>query len=176
MDKIKQLLIKFIGWGASSILITVVLIFQLFIKTEVPSYVKIGVPALMAGLIIFFVLYKYLKEFINRKLTAAETAKTLGHTVSPIYSVLSDCLIVVPLALVATLFLIIGPWARTVGLILLECSGLLQFGFVSNVITQIGKNNLINQSELEKMQANNIAIAKEVKKIIAINEVEVSHE
>lgn len=171
MSKIKQLLIKLIGWGASSVLMAIVLTFQLFIKTEVPSYVKIGVPALIAGLVIFFVSYKYLKGFINRKLTAAETAKTLGHTVSPVFTILNDCLIVVPLVLVAALFLVIGSWSHTVGLILLECSGILQFGFVSNIVARIGQNDFIKQTELDKIEANNTAIAKEVKKLIDIKEV-----
>lgn len=172
MDKMKQLIVKVVGWGASSSLIAVVLTFQLFVKTEVPNYVKIGVPAIIALLVIFAVGYRYLKAFINRKLTAAETAKTLGHTVSPILLILNDLVITVPIALVSSMFLLIGMWSHAIGLILLECSGILQFGFIANVIARIGANDYIHQKEIEKAEANNKAIAQEVKKIIATEEVD----
>lgn len=172
MDKMKQLIVKVVGWGASSSLIAVILTFQLFVKTEVPNYVKIGVPALIAALVVFAICCRYLREFINRKLIAAETAKQLGHTVSPVLTFLNDCVITVPILLVSIIFLLVGIWSHTIGLILLECAGLLQFGFVSNIIARIGANNYIKQTELEKIEANNVAIAKEVKKIIATEEVD----
>lgn len=172
MDKMKQLIVKAVGWGASSSLIAVVLTFQLFIKEEMPNYVKFGVPALIALLIIFAVCYKYLRGFITRKLTAMETVKQLGYTVSPILSILNDCVVTVPIALIAAVFLLIGMWSHSIGLILLECSGILQFGFISNIIARIGANNYIHQKEIEKAEANNKAIAQEVKKIIATEEVD----
>ena len=145
---------------------------KLFIKEELPNYVKFGLPALIALLIIFAVCYKYLRGFITRKLTAMETAKQLGYTVSPVLSILNDCVVTVPIALISAVFLLIGMWSHTIGIILLECSGILQFGFISNVIARIGANNYIKQTELEKAEANNKAIAQEVKKIIATEEVD----
>jgi hypothetical protein len=173
MNKLTRTLIKAAGWGASAVLVTVILTFQLFIKVEIPRYTKIGVPALIAALILFFVAYKYLKAWINRKLTAMETAKTLGHTISPVYAVLNDILIVVPILLTAGVFLMVGVWSHTVGLILLECSGALQLGFGSNLITRLSQNATIKQAEIDKITANNTAVAKEVKRLMTVNETEV---
>jgi lipopolysaccharide export LptBFGC system permease protein LptF len=164
----KELLIKIAGWTSCCVILTVIATFQLLVKESVPTGVKVGVPLLIAGIVIFFIGYGYFKKFVNRRLQSIDTARQLGHTVSPIYSIIADLEITIPVLMFAGLFLTVGIYARNVGLILLECSGALQIGFVSNIVARFVRNGDIKQAEVDKITANNQAVAEEVAKIMGV--------
>jgi hypothetical protein len=92
----------------------------------------------------------------------------MGHTVSPMVKILQDLLIGIPLAITAATFLFVGQFAHSVGIVLLECLGAMQFGYAGEIIARFAKNNAIKQAEVDKMAANNKAVANEVAKIMGV--------
>ena len=76
--KLKNGLIKCFTYLLSISGMALIVIFQYFTSNNpMPTYAKIAVPCLLALLIFFLIYYKSIKEKINRKLIAIETAKEI---------------------------------------------------------------------------------------------------
>ena len=107
--KVKNLIIRIITYLLSGLGMAAILIFQYFtIKNPMPTWAKVTVPILIALLVAFLVYYKAIKEKINRKLIAIETAKEIGkagETNSIVSSLLETIGVVIPLALIGMLIM-----------------------------------------------------------------------
>lgn len=134
--KTKNIIIQSIAYALFLGLILYIVIVQYMQKLEIPKLQKIALPSLIAVLVLFLVFYKKIKEKIARKLSAIETAKELGNagtTSSVTVCILESLGVVVPVALLATIFLIGGSYLKEIGKILVECLLIYLLPFAGNI-------------------------------------------
>lgn len=161
--KLKNGLIKAFTYLLSLSGMVVVVVFQYFTHNNpMPTWAKVTVPCLLALLIAFLVYYKSLKQKINRKLIAIETAKELGKaakTNSIVANLLETMGIVVPLLLIAGIFVIGGEYLVRTGTVLFEILGMYTVIIVGNIICDSNTKQELQQKELEQAEklADNIA-------------------
>lgn len=134
--KTKNILIQSVAYTLFFAFVLYVVIVQYIQKLEIPRLQKIALPSLLSILILFLVFYKKIKEKIARKLAAIETARELGATGTT--SSVSICIleslgVVVPVALLATIFLLGGSYLKEVGKILVECLLAYLLPFAGNI-------------------------------------------
>ena len=135
--KAKNGLIKAFSYLISLSGTALILVFQYIANNNpMPTWAKIVVPCLLALLIAFLVYYKLIKERINRKLVAIETAKELGkkgRTSSVVANLLETLGVVIPLLLIATIFCIGGKYLVRTGIVLFEILGMYCFIVIGNI-------------------------------------------
>lgn len=147
----------------------VILIFQYFPKSNpMPTWAKITVPCLLALLIFFLVYFKSLKERINRKLIAIETAKELGKaakTNSIVANLLETMGIVVPLLLIGLIFIIGGEYLAKTGLVLLEILAMYTVVIIGNIICDSNTKQELAKEELARADALAGKIASKIENL-----------
>ena len=134
--KTKNIIIQSIAYVLFLGLILYIVIVQYIQKLEIPKLQKIALPSLIAVLVLFLVFYKKIKEKIARKLSAIETAKELGNagtTNSVTVCILESLGVVVPVALLAAIFLVGGSYLKEIGKILVECLLIYLLPFAGNI-------------------------------------------
>lgn len=134
--KTKNMIIQSISYTLFLGLIGYIVIVQYIQKLEIPKLQKIALPSLISVLVLFLVFYKKIKEKIARKLSAIETAKELGNagtTSSVTVCILESLGVVVPVALLAAIFLIGGSYLKEIGKILVECLLIYLLPFAGNI-------------------------------------------
>lgn len=161
--KLKNGLIKAFSYLLAVSGTVVVLVFQYFSKKNPsPISIKVAIPCMLALLIAFLVYYKSIKAKINRKLIAIETAKELGNkgrTSSIVANLLETIGIVIPLALIAGIFMVGGEFLGTTGLILFEVLGFFSLVIIGNIICDFNTKQELKKKEAEQAEilADNIA-------------------
>lgn len=134
--KTKNIIIQSISYALFFGLVLYIVIVQYIQKLEIPKLQKIALPSLLSVLIVFLVFYRKIKERIARKLSAIATAKELGATgttSSVTICILESLGVVIPLSLLAVIFLIGGNCLKEIGKILLECLLFYLFPFAGNI-------------------------------------------
>jgi len=160
--KLKNGLIKALTYTLSLSGTVAVVVFQYFTHNNpMPTWAKVAVPCLLALLIAFLVYYKALKQKINRKLIAIETVKELGKaakTNSIVANLLETIGIVVPLALIAGIFIVGGEYLVRTGTVLYEILGMYSIIIIGNIICDSNTKQVLHQQELEQAEqlANSI--------------------
>lgn len=164
--KVKNALIKALTYTLSLSGTTAVVIFQYFANNNpMPTWCKIAVPSLLALLIAFLVYYKSIKEKINRKLTAIETAKELGKkakTNSIVANLLETMSIVIPLLLIAAIFCIGGKYLARTGVILFEILGMYSVIIIGNICCDANTRAELKKKELEQAEQLAESIASKI--------------
>lgn len=167
--KLKNGLIKAIAYTLSLSGIVAVAVFQYFTKNNpAPAYVKVIIPCLLALLIAFLVYYKSLKQKINRKLTAIETAKELGKrgkTSSIVANLLETMGIVIPLILIGGIFVLGGKYLVKTGIVLFEILGMYTVIIIGNIICDFNTKQELKQKEAEQAEALADKIADKIDKL-----------
>jgi len=161
--KSKNILIKVFSYLLSGAGMITIAVLQYFSDNNpAPSWIKVTIPCLIAILILFLVYFKSLKTKINRKLIAIETAKELGQTgetnviVSNILEVIG---IVIPLALISTIFVVGGEYLIKTGQVLFEMLGMYMISVIGNIACDVNQKEELKKKEQEKSEelANKIA-------------------
>lgn len=152
--KVKVLLIKLFTYILSIGGMIAIVILQYFSKerNDMPIWIKVIIPSLLAVLIAFLVYYKKIKDVINRKLTAIETAKELGKagkTNSVIANLLESLGIIIPLALIGAIFIIGGKYLKTTGIVLFELLAMYLIILIGNTICDFLKKQECKKKEAE---------------------------
>lgn len=164
--KLKNGLIKAFSYLLAGGGTVAVLVFQYFTKKNPsPVAVKVLIPCMIALLIAFLVYYKAIKKKIDRKLIAIETAKELGKkgkTSSLVSNLLETIGIVLPLALIAGIFMIGGEYLVKTGLILFEILGFYSIVIIGNIICDYNTKQEIRKKEIEQAEAFAESVAKKV--------------
>lgn len=161
--KLKNGLIKAFTYLLAGTGTILVVIFQYFTHNNPMSTgAKITVPCLLALLIVFLVYYKSLKQKINRKLIAIETAKELGKsakTNSVVANLLETMGVVVPLLLISGIFVIGGEYLVRTGVVLFEILGMYSVIIIGNILCDSNTKQELEKRELEQVEklADNIA-------------------
>ncbi len=154
--KLKNGLIKTFCYLLSITGMAAVVVFQYFSKENpMPLGGKIAVPCLIGLLIFFLIYYKSLKDKINRKLIAVETAKELGKagkTNTVVANLLETMGVVVPLLLIALVFVIGGNYLRQTGIVLFEILGLFTIVIIGNIICDSNTKQELKEQELKKAE------------------------
>lgn len=134
--KTKNAIIQTISYTLFLAFVLYVVIVQYLQKLEIPKLQKIALPSLICSLILFLVFYKKLKEKVTRKLIAIDTAKEMGNvgTSSSVTICFLESLgVIVPIALLAAIFLMGGIYLKEIGKILLECLLVYLLPFAGNM-------------------------------------------
>ena len=122
--KVKNVLIKVFTYLLSGAGMATITVLQYFADSNpMPTWLKITIPCMIALLILFLVYYKILKDKINRKLTAIETAKELGkvgETNVIIANLLETIGVIIPLLTIGGIFILGGKYLVKIGVIMLE--------------------------------------------------------
>ena len=164
--KLKNALIKAFTYTLSLSGMAVVVIYQYIANNNpMPTWMKIVVPCLLALLIAFLVYYKSIKERINRKLIAVETAKELGkkgQTSSVVANLLEVIGIAIPLLLIATIFVVGGNYLVRTGVVLYEILGLYCIIVVGNIFCDSNTKEEIKKKEAQKSEQLAETIAKKL--------------
>jgi len=140
---------------AGSGMVAIIVFQYLTHKNPMPTWAKITVPCLLGLLIAFLVYFKSLKERINRKLIAIETAKELGkaaQTNSIVSNLLETMGIVVPLLLIGLIFIIGGEYLVKTGQVLLEILAMYTVIIVGNIICDSNTKQELAKKELEQAE------------------------
>ncbi len=166
--KVKNALIRTVCYLLSGVGSALVVVFQYVVERDgMLASVKIIIPCLIALLVAFLIYYKSIKEKINRKLIAIETAKEIGKTpkTNTIISTLLEALgIVIPLLLMATIFVIGGEYLVQIGKILFEILGLFSITIIGNMICDANSKQEMKEKELKKAQELADIISKKIPK------------
>ena len=164
--KLKNGLIKAFTYTLSLSGMAVVVIYQYIANNNpMPTWMKIVVPCLLALLIAFLVYYKSIKERINRKLIAVETAKELGkkgQTSSVVANLLEVIGIAIPLLLIATIFVVGGNYLVRTGVVLYEILGLYCIIVVGNIFCDSNTKEEIKKKEAQQSEQLAETIAKKL--------------
>lgn len=164
--KVKNILIKVIAYLLSGTGMALVAVFQYFSDhNPMPTWLKVTIPCMIALLILFLVYYKALKQKINRKLTAIETAKELGKTGETnaiIANLLEVMGIIIPLALISGIFVLGGQYLVKTGTILFEMLGMYLIIVIGNVCCDINTKEELKKKELEKAEELTNKIADKI--------------
>lgn len=164
--KVKNILIKVIAYLLSGTGMALVAVFQYFSDhNPMPTWLKVTIPCMIALLILFLVYYKALKQKINRKLTAIETAKELGktgETNSIIANLLEVIGIIIPLALISGIFVLGGQYLVKTGTILFEMLGMYLIIVIGNICCDINTKEELKKKELEKAEELTNKIADKI--------------
>lgn len=167
--KLKNGLIKAISYTLSLSGIAAVVVFQYFTNhNPAPAYIKVLTPCMLALLVAFLVYYKALKQRINRKLTAIETAKELGKqgkTSSIVANLLETMGIVVPLILMGGIFVLGGKYLVRTGIVLFEILGMYTVIIIGNIICDFNTKQEIKKKEAEQAEAFADKIAEKIQKL-----------
>lgn len=167
--KLKNGLIKAFTYILSLSGMVAVIVFQYITKKNpMPTWSKITVPCLIGLLIAFLVYYKSLKQKINRKLIAIETAKELGQTGttnSVVANLLETMGVVIPLLLIALIFVIGGAYLVKTGQVLFEMLGLYTIIIVGNIVCDSNTKQELQKKELEQSEAMADKVAEKLSKI-----------
>lgn len=167
--KLKNGLIKAFTYLLAGSGTVVVVVFQYFAHNNpMPTWAKVTVPCLLALLITFLVYYKSLKQKINRKLIAIETAKELGksaQTNSIVSNLLETMGIVVPLLLIAGIFVIGGQYLVRTGTVLFEILGMYSVIIIGNIICDSNTKQELQKKELEQAEQFADKVADKIDKL-----------
>ena len=167
--KIKNALIKTFTYLLAGGGIVAILVFQYFShNVSMPTWIKIIIPCLLALLITFLVCYKSIKEKINRRLIAVETAKELGKpgkTGSIMSNLLEAIGIIVPMILISAIFIIGGQYLVRTGIVLLEMLAIYLIVIIGNIICDANKRAEMKRKELEKTEAFANTIADKIENL-----------
>lgn len=167
--KFKNGLIKALTYTLSLSGTVVVVVFQYITeKNPMPTWMKVTVPCLLALLVAFLVYYRSLKEKINRKLTAIETAKELGKpgkTNTIVANILETLGIVIPILLIATIFVVGGNYLKQTGLVLFEILGLYTVIIIGNICCDFNTKEELKKKEAEQAEQLADKIAEKVKNL-----------
>lgn len=120
---------------------------------------------MIALLILFLVYYKSLKQKINRKLTAIETAKEMGKTgeTNAIVANLLEVMgIIIPLALISGIFVLGGQYLVKTGTILFEMLGMYLVIVIGNICCDVNEREELKKKELEKAEEITNKIADKI--------------
>ena len=167
--KLKNGLIKCFTYLLSISGMAVIVIFQYFTSNNpMPTYAKIAVPCLLALLIFFLIYYKSIKEKINRKLIAIETAKELGKAgrsggiVGPLLETLG---IIIPLILIGGIFVVGGEYLSRTGVVLFEVLGMYLVIVIGNIICDANTQAELKRLEREKAEELAGKIAEKIENL-----------
>lgn len=164
--KVKNTLIKVITYLISVTGMALIAVFQYCSENnEMPTGVKITIPAMIAVLILFLVYYKSLKQKISRKLNAIETAKELGNSgeTNVITANLLEVIgVIVPLALISGIFVIGGKYLVKTGVVLFEMLGMYSVIVIGNICCDANEKEEIKKRELEKAEELTNKIADKI--------------
>jgi len=164
--KLKNGLIKALTYTLSLTGSVIIIVFQYISeKNPMPSWAKVTVPCLLGLLIFFLVYYKSIKEKINRKLIAIETAKEMGkagQTNTVVANILEVMGIVIPVALIAAIFVIGGKYLTQTGIVLFEMLGMFTITIIGNIVCDSNKKEELRKKEQEQAEALANSIAKQI--------------
>ncbi len=153
--KVKNLFTKIITYMLSLSGMTAIIVFQYIIKNSSPPVIKITIPCLLALLITFLIYYKALKAKINRKLQAVETAKEIGikgKTSAIIANLLETIGVVIPMVLIAGIFVLGGKYLVRTGYVLFEILGMYTVIIIGNIICDFNTRQELKQKEVEQAE------------------------
>lgn len=166
--KVKNGLIKALTYTLSLSGTVVVVVFQYITeKNPMPTWAKVTVPCLLALLISFLIYYKSIKEKINRKLVAIETAKEIGKegkTNSIVANILETMGVVIPLALIAAIFVVGGKYLTQTGLVLFEILGMYCVVIIGNICCDFNTKEELRKKEQEQAEKLADVIAEKIEK------------
>jgi hypothetical protein len=130
-----------------------VLMSQYFDSPEVTLSVKIAIPSIITFLIIWNLNYKAWQQGVERKLIAIATASELGKVGSTgiMMGVFLDAFgLIVPIAMIATLFIIGGDFLKITGIMLFECLACYSLVLIGKILTGINSNDATRKQEAQK--------------------------
>ena len=167
--KFKNGLIKALTYTISLTGTVLIVVFQYITKSNpMPTWCKVTVPCLLALLIAFLIYWKTIKEKINRKLIAIETAKEIGKagtTNTIVANILEVMGFVIPLALIASIFCIGGNYLAKTGVVLFEILGMFSITIVGNIICDANTKEELRKKEQEQAEALADQIASKLEKL-----------
>lgn len=167
--KTKNILIKVFAYLLSGAGMITISVFQYFADSNpMPTWLKVTIPCMIALLILFLVYYKSLKDKINRKLTAIETAKELGkagETNVIIANILEVIGIIVPLALISGIFILGGQYLVKTGTILFEMLGMYLVIVIGNIACDMNTREELKRKEKEKAEELVNKIAEKIENL-----------
>lgn len=154
--KVKNALIKVFCYLLSGVGSALIITYQYIIKdNQTTTAVKVAIPCLLALLILFLVYYKAIKQKINRKLTAIETAKEIGKapkTNTVVATLLETIGVIIPLSLMSVIFIIGGNCLYQVGIILLEIMAVFSTTIIGNIVCDANTKKELKENERKKAE------------------------
>lgn len=154
--KFKNGLIKALTYTLSLTGTALIIAFQYISdRNPMPAWAKVTVPCLLGLLIAFLIYWKTIKDKINRKLTAIETAKELGkagQTNTIVANILEVFGFVIPMILVASIFCIGGKWLNQTGVVLFEILGMFSITVMGNICCDMNKKEELRKKEQEQAE------------------------
>lgn len=160
--KFKNALIKALTYTLSLSGTVVIICFQYITeRNPMPAWMKVTIPCLLGLLVFFLIYYKSLKERINRKLIAIETAKEIGKpgkTNSIVANILETLGVVIPMALIAAIFTIGGDYLTQTGVVLFEILGMYCITIIGNIMCDNNKKEELRKQE----EAQATALAEKI--------------
>lgn len=167
--KMKNGLIKALTYTISLTGTVLIIVFQYISeKNPMPTWAKVTVPCLLGLMIAFLIYWKTIKEKINRKLIAIETAKEIGkagQTNTIVANILEVMGFVVPLILIASIFCIGGKYLTQTGIVLFEILGMFTVTIIGNICCDANKKEELRQKEAEQAEALADKIAEKIDKL-----------
>lgn len=164
--KLKNGLIKAFTYLLSITGMAVIVVFQYFLNNnEMPTWMKVVVPCLLALLVFFLVYYKSLKQKINRKLIAIETAKELGKagkTNSVVANLLETMGLVIPMLLISTVFVIGGQYLVRTGTVLFEILAMYIVIIIGNIVCDVNRKEELKKQEAKLAEELADKVAKKI--------------
>lgn len=164
--KLKNGLIKAFTYLLSLSGMTAIVVFQYFLNNnEMPTWAKVVVPCLLALLVFFLVYYKSLKQKINRKLTAIETAKELGKagkTNSVVANLLETMGLVIPMLLISEIFVIGGQYLVRTGTVLFEILAMYTVIIIGNIVCDVNRKEELKKQEAKLAEELADKVAKKI--------------
>lgn len=154
--KLKNGLIKALTYTLSLTGTALIIAFQYISdRNPMPTWAKVTVPCLLGLLIAFLIYWKTIKDKINRKLTAIETAKELGkasQTNTIVANILEVLGFVVPMILVASIFCVGGKYLTQTGIVLFEVLGMFTITIIGNICCDTNKKEELRKKEQEQAE------------------------
>ncbi len=167
--KFKNGLIKALTYLLSGTGTALIITFQYISdKNPMPTWAKVTVPCLLGLLIAFLIGWKSIKDKINRKLNAIETAKELGkagQTNTIVANILEALGFVVPMILVATIFCVGGKYLTQTGVVLFELLGMFLIVVIGNICCDANKREEFRKKEQEQAEKFADKIADKISKL-----------
>lgn len=167
--KLKNGLIKALTYTLSGTGTALIIAFQYISdRNPMPTWAKVTVPCLLGLLIAFLIYWKSIKDKINRKLIAIETAKELGKAgkTNPLVANILEVLgIVVPIILIASIFCIGGKYLTQTGICLFEIMGMFTITIIGNICCDANKREELRKKEAEQAEALAEKIAEKIDKL-----------
>lgn len=167
--KVKNGLIHALTYLLSGTGMALIIAFQYISdRNPMPAWAKVTIPCLLALLIAFLIYWKAIKDKINRKLVAIETAKELGkagQTNTVVANILEVMGIVVPIALIAAIFCIGGKWLTQTGVVLFEIIGMFSIIVIGNIVCDSNKKEELRKKEQEAAEKLADKIAEKVENL-----------